>query len=44
LLSAVQAKEVDPDHAYVYANDKKLFSRFVTDQSVLPKFEATPSA
>src|SRR6187431_2721556 len=29
LLANVQAKEIDPDDAYVYANDKKLFARFV---------------
>jgi twitching motility protein PilT len=39
LLAALQAKEIDPDDAYNYANDKKQFSRFVTDQSILPKFE-----
>ena len=43
LLAAVQAKEVDPDDAYVYANDKKLFARFVTDVSILPKLDLAPS-
>jgi twitching motility protein PilT len=42
LLAAVQAREVDPDDAYVYATDKRLFARFVTDTSVLPKFELAP--
>lgn len=37
LLTAVQAKEIDPDDAYLHANDKKLFQRFVTDPSLLPK-------
>jgi twitching motility protein PilT len=37
LLAAIQAKEIDPDDAYVYANDKKLFSRYVTDTTVLPR-------
>ena len=36
LLEAVKNKEVDPDDAYVHANDKKLFSRFVTDPTILP--------
>lgn len=36
LLNAVQAKEVDPDDAYLHANDKKLFQKFVTDPSLLP--------
>lgn len=39
LLNAIQAKEIDPDDAYVYANDQKLFSRYVTDTSILPKFD-----
>jgi twitching motility protein PilT len=42
LLANVQAKEIDPDDAYVYATDKRLFSRFVTDTSVLPKMELAP--
>jgi twitching motility protein PilT len=42
LLANVQAKEIDPDDAYVYAADKKLFSRFVTDTSVLPKLDLAP--
>jgi len=43
LMAAVQAKEIDPDDAYVYANDKRLFSRFVTDTTVLPKLELASS-
>ena len=39
LLANVQAKEIDPDDAYVYASDKRLFQRFVTDTSVLPKLD-----
>jgi twitching motility protein PilT len=42
LLQNVQAKEIDPDDAYVYASDKRLFSKFVTDSSVLPKFDLAP--
>src|SRR5262245_35520634 len=42
LLTAVQAKELDADDAYVYATDKRLFSRFVTDTSVLPKLDLAP--
>jgi twitching motility protein PilT len=40
LLSALQGKEIDPDDAYVYANDRRLFSRFVTDTSLLPRDSA----
>jgi twitching motility protein PilT len=37
LMEAVEKKLVDPDDAYLQANDKKLFQRFVTDASLLPK-------
>ena len=37
LLEAIQKKEVDPDDAYVHANDKKLFQRFVTNPELLPQ-------
>ncbi|MPZ44272.1 MAG: PilT/PilU family type 4a pilus ATPase [Betaproteobacteria bacterium] len=37
LLEAIQAKEVDPDDAYLHANDKKLFQRFVTDKRLVPQ-------
>jgi len=43
LLANVQAKEVDADDAYVYATDKRLFARYVTDTSVLPKLDLAPS-
>ena len=37
LLEAIQNKEVDPDDAYLHANDKKLFQRFVTNPDLLPQ-------
>jgi twitching motility protein PilT len=37
LLAALTAKEIDPDHAYEYASDKRAFQKFVTDTSLLPK-------
>ena len=43
LLDAIQKKEIDPDDAFRFASDKALFQRFVTDTSVLPKFEVSPS-
>jgi twitching motility protein PilT len=43
LLAAVQAKEIDPDDAYAFASDKKLFQRFVTDASLIPKLEMANS-
>ena len=33
LLAAVQAREIDPDDAYAYANDKRVLQKFVTDTS-----------
>jgi twitching motility protein PilT len=40
LLAAITAREIDPDDAYAYAADKRLFQKYVTDTSVLPKPEA----
>lgn len=42
LLADVQNGQIDPDDAYIYANDKKLFARFVTDTSMLPKLDLAP--
>jgi twitching motility protein PilT len=39
LLAAVNRKEVDPDDAFRYASDKSLFSKFVTDTTVLKKVD-----
>ncbi|MDJ0709759.1 MAG: PilT/PilU family type 4a pilus ATPase [Woeseiaceae bacterium] len=36
LLEAINAKEVDPDDAIRFANEKKKFSRFVTDTDLVP--------
>lgn len=41
LLEAIQRKEVDPDDAVRYAVDRSLFTRFVTDTSILPKIDVT---
>ena len=43
LMDAIQKKQIDPDDAFRYASDKSLFQRFVTDTSVLPKFEVSGS-
>lgn len=37
LIEAVQNKEIDPDDAYLRAQDKKPLQRFVTDPGLLPK-------
>src|SRR5579862_1856566 len=43
LLAAINAKQVDPEQAYNYANDKRQFQRYVTDLSGAPVAEpATP--
>jgi twitching motility protein PilT len=44
LLAALNAREIDPDEAYLYASDKRLFQRFVTDTTVLPKFDSPAGA
>ena len=41
LVAAVQAKEIDPDQAYLFANDKRVLQKYVTDTSLLPKLELT---
>ena len=43
LLAAITAKEIDPDDAYAYATEKRLFQKYVTDTSLLPKLEAAGS-
>jgi twitching motility protein PilT len=39
LLAAVQAREIDPDSAYAFATDKRMFEKLVTDISLLPKLD-----
>ena len=39
LLDAVQAKEIDPDDAIRFANDKRKFQRFVTDTEMVPALD-----
>lgn len=43
LQQALAAREIDPDEAYVYATDKRLFQRYVTDTSMLPRSAAAPT-
>ena len=43
LLAAITAKEIDPDDAYAYATEKRLFQKYVTDTSLLPKLEVAGS-
>ena len=37
LMTAINAKLIDPDQAYTYASDKRQFQRFVTDLSGMPE-------
>jgi twitching motility protein PilT len=39
LLGAIAARTIDPDDAYIYANEKRAFQKFVTDTSMLPKVD-----
>jgi twitching motility protein PilT len=43
LLTAINAKEVDPEQAYLYANDKRQFQRYVTDMSGAAPVESAAS-
>jgi twitching motility protein PilT len=43
LLTAINAKQIDPDHAYSYASDKRQFQRFVSDMSGAPVIEPAAS-
>jgi twitching motility protein PilT len=40
LLTAIAAKEVDPEQAYIYAVDKRPFQRYVTDLQLAPAASA----
>ena len=39
LLKAITAKEIDPDDAFAYSTDKRLFAKHVVDRSLLPRIE-----
>ncbi len=40
LMQSIQLKEIDPDDAFRYANDKASFQKFVTDTMILKKIDA----
>jgi twitching motility protein PilT len=44
LLDAIAKRQIDPDDAYRYANDRKKFERFVTDTTVLASTETVRQA
>ncbi len=39
LLDAIQAKEIDPDDAFRFANDKSKFQRYVSDVELVPPMD-----
>jgi twitching motility protein PilT len=39
LLAAIKAKEIDPDDAFTYSSDKRLFAKHVVDRSLLPRMD-----
>ena len=41
LLNSLAAKEIDPDDAVTYANDRRPFQRYVTDTTLMPKLDGT---
>ena len=41
LLQAIEARQVDPDDAFRFANDKRKFQRFVTDMSLVPAIDTS---
>ena len=43
LLTCLQAKEIDPDEAYLAAIDKKVFQQYVTDPELLPQIDLNVS-
>lgn len=44
LLTAIEAKEVDPEDAFRHALDKKRFQRYVSDSNILPVIDSGDSA
>ncbi len=44
MLTAIAAREIDPDDAYGYASNKAAFQKYVTDTNMLPKLDITGSA
>ena len=39
LLEAINMKQIDPDDAFRFAANKKLFQKFVTDTTLLPTLD-----
>jgi twitching motility protein PilT len=43
LLQALEKREIDPDDAVIYAADRRLFQKFVTDTSLMPRADMASS-
>jgi twitching motility protein PilT len=41
LLAAIQAREVDPEDAFIYAQDKRPFTRYIQDGTAILKADIT---
>jgi twitching motility protein PilT len=41
LLQALTAREIDPEDAFIYATDKRLFAKFVAETSMISRIDAT---
>jgi twitching motility protein PilT len=41
LLQALTAREIDPEDAFIYATDKRLFGKFVAETSMVSRVDAT---
>jgi twitching motility protein PilT len=41
LLAAIQAREVDPEDAFTYAQDKRPFTRYIPDGTAILKADVT---
>jgi twitching motility protein PilT len=44
LVAALQAKEIDPDDAYIYATEKRALQKFVTSTELLERTASQPTA
>jgi twitching motility protein PilT len=44
LLQAVTNREIDPDDAFIYASDKRLFQKFATETGIMPRADVLPPA
>jgi twitching motility protein PilT len=44
LLNSLAAKEIDPDDAVAYASEKRLFQKYVTDTTLMPKLDVVSNA